>query len=101
MANELIKVISQNKKTYTECRQFIFNLVGKDKSKLSKVENANVSVVIPYLIRFIETKIKDFKEVISYYGFDRPDLDFYTLLKVSIIGCFRKIENNDTNFEPF
>jgi hypothetical protein len=102
MANELINSLATNKETYAKCRKFLFNLVQRDKGKLIKLEDASISVCSPYIIKYIEDEEKlKFIEVLNYYSFHRPDLDFSNLTKIALINCFRKLENGDRTFEPF
>lgn len=99
--NNLVVAISQNKETYKKARIYLLGVLG-DKDLVLKLEDSRVDICIPYYINYIESCGVTMLEAIEYfYHKDNRHLPYWELLKVSIIGVFRKLENNDFNYVPF
>jgi hypothetical protein len=99
MANPLITTLNQSPNTFKECRLYLLAKLG-DKETLFKVEASSVDACLKYYISFLEYKELNISNVISYYTYERPDItSYWELLKISIIGAFRKLEKGDTNFD--
>jgi len=100
MPSNLAIAIAQNKETFLDFRRFLLEK-GFTKEQLIGVENGNEDIYIPRCIRYIEYNNITFNEAVNYYVYERPDLDYWDLVKITIIGVFRKIENNDINFVTY
>jgi hypothetical protein len=100
MPNSLITAIAQNTKTFSGSRIYFFKLLGS-KEKVLELENARIEIVLPYYIQYLESKDINMLEAMNYYTFSFSGEGFYDLLVITIVGCFRKLENNDLNFIPY
>lgn len=100
MSNVVVKSISQNKETFTNFRIWLMQH-GYTKEQVLQLESMNINEYIPRCIKYIESLDISFNEVINYYVWDRPDLSYWDLVIVSVVGAFRKIENKDINFTLF
>lgn len=103
MANDLVKSLVVSRNTYTKCRKYIFELLGKDKAKLEYLENnTSVNLIIPYIIKYIEMKESiRFIDLLNFYAFYYSDLEYSDLVKTSLVNGFKKLEKNDKYFTPF
>jgi len=101
MANSMVIALSQHKDTFKSCRYFIYELLGKDKVKLEKLENSIIEICIPYYIGYIESTGINFNEAINYYAITFPDKSYWDIIKITIVNVFNKIENKDLNFIPY
>ncbi len=101
MANILIDALSKSPNTFKECRYYLLEKLG-DKELLFKIEASSIDACIKYYISFLEYKGLNLPNIINYYTYERADItNYWDMLKISIIGAFRKLENNDTNFDLF
>ena len=101
MPNNLVVAIAQNKATFDSCRLYLFELLGKNKEKVIALENSNIETCLPYYIAYIESRDISIQEAMNFYAFEYPSEKYYNLLKIAIVGIFRKLEVNDLNFVPF
>lgn len=100
MSSTLVTAIAQNQKTFSDSRIYFFKLLGT-KEKVLELENARIEIVLPYYIQYLESKDINILEAMNYYTFSFSGESFYDLLVITIVGCFRKLENNDLNFIPY
>ena len=101
MPNNLVVALAQNKATFDDCRIFLYRLLGNDKEKVIKLENSSIEICLPYYIEYIESKDINMQEALNFYAFEFPNEKYYSLLKLCIVGVFRKLEVKDLNFVPF
>lgn len=101
MANVLVVALAKSPKTFEECRIYLWNLFNKDRNKVLQLEDASVDVCIPYYINYLESKNIIFQEAINYFAFVYPDYTYWSLVKVTLIDTFAKLEKNDLTFTPF
>lgn len=101
MYNDLITAISQNKETFKDCRIYLYELFGNDRDKVINLEKQNIEYVLPYYIKYIESKGVDMMEAMNHFAYEVPNTPYYSLLKITIVNVFRKIENKDLTFIPF
>lgn len=100
MANSIALSLSQSKETFKQFRLFLISK-GFSKEQVLQLEEMKEDAYIPRCVKFIEHLGIDFNEAVNYYVWERPDLTYWELLPVTIVGVFRKIENNDVNFNNF
>ncbi len=101
MPNPIVTAISQNKKTFDECRIFLYYKLENSKEKVIQLENSSEASCIPYYISYLESKDINIQTAMAFFTWDFPDADYWSLLKLTIVNTFRKLENNDLNFNPF
>lgn len=100
MANSIAVAASSSKETFKQFRIFLVSK-GFTKEQVLALEEAKEDIYIPKCIKFIEFNNIDFNEAMNFYRWERPDVDYWALVAITIIGVFRKIENNDINFNIF
>jgi len=97
----LVIAIAQNKTTFDDSRIYFYKLFENNKSKVLELEGSRIEIVLPYYIRYLEHRGIDILEAISFYRYSHLGEPFYELMIITIVGCFRKLENNDLNFVPY
>ena len=101
MSNVLVEAIAQNKETFADCRLYLYELFNKNRELVLKLEGSSIESCLPYYISYLEYKGINMQEAISHFTWDFPDTKYYDLLKITIVNSFRKLENNDLNFNSF
>lgn len=102
MPNQLCIAVAQNKETFNDCRVYLYNMLDKNRDKVLNLENGSIDAIIPYYISYLENKNIHFNDVINYYHLECPTYPFWEIIKVAIVGAFKRLElKQDTNFNPF
>lgn len=101
MPSSLAVAVAQNKTTFDDSRIYFYKLFNNDKNKVLELENARLEIALPYYLKYLESKNINILEALNFYTFSHADETFYDLLVITIVGCFRKLENNDLNFVPY
>lgn len=101
MPCSLVVAVAQNKTTFDDSRIYFYKLFENSKPKVLELESARIEIVLPYYIRYLEHRGIDMLEAINFYRYTHIGEPFYELLIITIVGCFRKLENNDLNFVPY
>ena len=98
--NSLAIALAQSKNTFVKYREFLVSK-GFNREQILSIEYGNIDIYIPRCIKFIESLNIDFNEAVNYYIYDVKYSNYWELITIVIVGVFRKIENNDINFNPF
>ncbi len=101
MSCSLVIAVAQSTTTFADSRIYFYKLFGNKKEKVLELENARLEIILPYYLKYLESKDINILEALNFYTFSHADEDFYDLLVITIVGCFRKLENNDLNFTPY
>lgn len=100
MANDLCVAVSQSKETFTKCRIYLLeNNLTKD--QVLQLESSHINVLIPYYVSFIEAYGITMTEAITYFHWKHPELKYWDLLKTTIVGLFRMIEEDKVELTPY
>ncbi len=100
MANDLCVAVSQSKETFTNCRVYLLNN-NLTKEQILQLESSHINILIPYYVSYIEFLGISMTEAISFFHWQNPDLKYWELLKVTIVGLFRMIEVNNVELTPY
>lgn len=91
---KFINNIKENKSLYEDFKKYCIKIhFNQDRSKFKKFENASDSVVINYLIKYLENVHKiDISDALFYYSYNIPSKSFDYKLKKAIYNEIKRIE---------
>lgn len=98
MVNKTIKL---NKNTYNSYLKYLYHTLKIEKDKILKLEKMNFYISLPYLVTFLENNKINFNEAVNYFNYKSMNTSYLNLLKITIIGCFNKLEKGDNNYDVF
>lgn len=100
MPNDLCVAVSQYKETFTKSRVYLLdNKLTKE--QVLQLEDSHINVLLPYYVSFVEAYGISMTEAITYFHWQSPDLKYWDLLKATIVGLFRMIEENNVDLTPY
>lgn len=101
---DIFNILSTNKVTFEDFRQWLFKVLGKDKNKFIGVSKAGNRFKIPYLVEYLEYKNVPILEALCYYNYTSSNQanSFDNLTTYMIIEEFKRIETKkEINYVPF
>ena len=101
MANDIVKAMAQNAKTFQDCREYLYKLFGNDVKKVVALEDSSIASCLPYYISYLESRGVKIEEAFTYFKFDNPTTGYWEVLKITVVLSFRKVENNDFDYNLF